>query len=376
MKEKKYVWQNKKWPNFFWDDSEILPVLSLARRKQGLILAHAAELGLEAQAKILTEDAQTTSEIEGEKLEVTSLRSSVAKRLGLSSVGVESDQRNIEGVIDMLLDATQNFKKPLTDKRLKGWQAGLFPTGYSGISKIDVGTWRTSSEPMRVISGNMGKEKIHFEAPPATILKQEMNQFINWFNRPKPIDGLLRAGVAHFWFVTIHPFDDGNGRIARAISDLALAQDEEQEIRCYSFSSQIKNDRNQYYKILEDSQKGNLDLTDWLVWFLNTYMKAVDNSLILIQKSHSVKSFWTNHALIDINERQKKVLQKMLEAEPAGFIGGITNKKYVSITKVSPATAKRDLAYLQEKGLIKMNESKGRSASYSLRLKKLEKKRV
>ncbi len=369
MKNAKYVWENKKWPDFIWNESEILPLLSRARKKQGLILAHAADLGLEAQAQILTEDAQKTSAIEGEKIEAVSLRSSIAKLLGLPSGVVKSNQKNVEGLIEMLLDATQNFKKPLTDKRLKGWQAGLFATGFSGIHEIVVGNWRNSSEPMRVVSGKMGNEKIHFVAPPAEQLNKEMKRFIDWFNEKNKLDGLIRAAIAHFWFVTIHPFDDGNGRIARAVSDLALAQDEGQEIRCYSLSSQISHERNRYYKILEETQKGNLDLTPWLLWFLETYIAAIDNSTELIEKAYLIKGFWAKNSQIEMNPRQRKVLQKMLELEPGGFIGGLSNRKYVSINRISPATAKRDLADLEEKGLIERNESKGRSVNYSLKLK-------
>ena len=369
MPETKYIWQSPKWPQFTWNDSKILPLLSQARKRQGALLARASELGLDLQVQILTDEAQKTSAIEGEKLEAASLRSSIAKRLGIPNAGIPSKDRNIQGLIEMLIDATQNFKNPLTDIRIKGWQAGLFPTGYSGIHQIVTGSWRTSNEPMQVVSGQMGKAKVHYEAPPATQLKKEMTSFIKWFNSKQKIDGLIRAAVAHFWFVTIHPFDDGNGRIARAISDLALAQDEDIAKRCYSLSSQISHDRNAYYKILETSQKGSVEITDWIIWFLETYTKALSSSEAIVEKTLLINSFWKIHAQTDLNPRQKKVLQKILEFEPDGFQGGMTNMKYVSINRVSSATAKRDLRDLEEKGILKRNDQKGRSLSYSLKRK-------
>lgn len=369
MAAKSYVWQKKDWPKFTWDNTKILNHLSLARKSQGKILALAADIGLETQAQILIEDAQKTSAIEGEKLDLDSIRSSVAKRLGLSTVGLSDKQRNVQGLVDMLVDATQNYSELLSGKRLKGWQAGLFPSGHSGIHKIVVGEWRTSQDSMRVISGKMGKEKVHFVAPPADKVPKEMKAFVDWFNSKSKLDGLVRAAIAHFWFVTIHPFEDGNGRVARAITDLALAQDECLAKRCYSFSSQISHDREDYYNILEKSQKGDLDITDWIIWFLKTFVRAIERSQIIIDRAILVGNYWKNHAHIDLNPRQKKVIQKMLEYEPAGFVGGMTNRKYVSLAKVSAASAKRDLGDLEQKGMIRRSESKGRSISYSLVLK-------
>ncbi len=361
-----YIWQQKAWPKFIWDDAKILNHLSLARKIQGKIIALASDVGLETQAQIFVEDALKTSAIEGEKLELESIRSSVAKRLGLSAAGLSTKQINVEGVVDMLVDATHNYSAPLTVVRLKGWQAGLFPSGHSGIHKIIVGEWREPGEPMRVVSGKMGKEKVHFEAPPAENVPTEMKRFITWFNSNTKVDGLVRAAIAHFWFVTIHPFEDGNGRIARAITDLALAEDESLAKRLYSLSSQINHDRDDYYKILEKSQKGHLDITDWIIWFLNTFVRAIERSQILIDKAIFIGNYWKVHAHIDLNQRQKKVIQKMLEYEPSGFVGGMTNKKYVSLTRVSAASAKRDLGDLEEKELIKRSNSKGRSISYFL----------
>ncbi|HWU44404.1 MAG TPA: Fic family protein, partial [Bdellovibrio sp.] len=299
-----------------------------------------------------------------------SIRSSVARRLGLSTEGLPIPPRPVDGLVEMLLDATQNYKKDLTKKRLKGWQAGLFPTGHSGIHQIQVGQWRDSEEPMRVISGSSSKQKIHFEAPPSKNVSKEMTQFLDWFQDKKnETDGLIRAAIAHLWFVTIHPFDDGNGRIARAITDLALAQDESFNKRCYSLSAQISHDRKDYYEILESTQKGSLDVTDWIIWFLQTLAKAIEASMALIQKAKLVGNFWKTHSHLELNTRQRKVLQKMLETEPDGFLGGMTNKKYVSITRTSRETAKRDLSDLVEKKLLRQNEGKGRSISYSLVLK-------
>jgi Fic family protein len=370
LTNKLYIWQQKSWPEFTWDDSKIIEILGQARKIQGKILAHAGSIGLETQAEILISDVKETSSIEGEKLDPSSIRSSVARRLGLSVAGLPSEQRNIEGLVEMLMDATVNFNRPLTATRLKGWQAGLFPTGHSSIHKIIVGDWRKSKEPMQVVSGKIGKEKVHYEAPPSKNVLLEMENFLDWFNKKNKIDGLIRAAIAHFWFVTIHPFEDGNGRIARAITDLALAQDEILAKRCYSLSSQISIERNAYYKILENSQKSGLDITDWIVWFLKIFIKAIENSEDIISRAIFVENFWNTNSIIDLSQRQKKVLQKMLECEPQGFTGGMTNMKYVSITRVSPASAKRDLSDLEEKGLLKRNDSGGRSVSYSLALKK------
>lgn len=349
-----------------WDDSKIIEHLSQARKIQGKILAHAEAIGIETQAEILISDVKETSAIEGEKLDPSSIRSSVAKRLGLSTAGLTTEQRNIEGLVEMLMDANVNFNKSLTAKRLKGWQAGLFPTGHSSIHQITVGDWRKSKEPMQVVSGKIGKEKVHYEAPPSKIVPKEMDNFLDWFNKKNKMDGLIRAAIAHFWFVTIQPFEDGNGRIARAITDLSLAQDEKVSKRCYSLSSQISFEREGYYKILETSQKSDLDITDWIVWFLKTFIRAIENSEEIINRAIMVGNFWKTHSEIDLSQRQKKVLQKLLECEPKGFIGGMTNKKYVSITRVSSASAKRDLVDLEEKRILKRNESGGRSVSYSL----------
>lgn len=273
-------------------------------------MALANEIGLESQAQIIIEDAQKTSSIEGEKLDALAIRSSVAKRLGISELGLPANQKKIDGLVEMLLDSTQNFNKPLSSNRLKSWQAGLFPTGFSGIYKIVVGDWRSSKEPMRVVSGSMGSEKVHFQAPPAENVEKEMNRFIKWFNTSSSLDGLVRAAIAHLWFITIHPFDDGNGRLARAISDLALAQDDLLQKKCYSMSSQICSDRKKYFEILEKSQKGTLDVTEWVFWFLETFIRAIEKSEIIIAKSIAIGNFWKKHAQHDLSQRQKKFYKK------------------------------------------------------------------
>ncbi len=364
--KRNYIWQKKEWPKFKWDNSKVLPYLSYARRIQGQLLAMIKVVGINVEAEFITEDAHKTSAIEGEKLNPDTIRSSVAKRLGLSTAGLPPQQRSVDGLVEMLIDATQCYSEPLNKSRLLGWQAGLFSTGYSGIHKIEVGKWRVSSDSMRVVSGRMGNESIHYEAPPAQRVPKEMDAFLKWFNGKPKIDGLIRAATAHLWFVSIHPFDDGNGRLARAITDLALAQDEATSKRCYSLSSQINLDRKAYYQILEGTQKGDLDITSWVIWFLQTFASAVELALQSIERANLVGKFWQNNAHLNFNPRQRKVLQKMLESEPGGFRGGITNKKYVSMTKTSRESAKRDLADLESKGIIRRNEGKGRSVSYSL----------
>lgn len=363
----KYIWKKKDWPNFIWNSEVLLLNLGQARKAQGKILAQADIIGLEAHADLIVEEAFATSSIEGEQLDRKTIRSSVARRLGLPTAGLPSTERHIDGLVEMLLDVTTNYQTPLTVERLHGWHAGLFPTGHSGIHKIQVGKWRTGKEPMRVISGAIGHEKIHYEAPPSSLVSDEIKTFLKWWNQSSPkMDGLIRAGIAHFWFVTIHPYDDGNGRISRAITDMALSQDENSKLRLYNLSTQIVKERNDYYEILEACQKGTCDITDWLEWFLSMYARAITTSEGVIGKALFIAKFWQQHGKTELNQRQIKVLQKMLEAEPQGFEGGINNRKYVSITSTSSESAKRDLADLEIKGILKRNLGKGRSTSYSL----------
>jgi len=365
----KYIWETKAWPKLHWGKGALLALLSQARKDQGALLGRIKslgfELGTQAEAVVLTEEAIKTSAIEGERLNLDSVRSSVARHLGLPTAGLTRDTRSVDGLVEVLLDATRGYSKPLTAQRLKGWQAALFPTGYSGFSKIRVGKWRGSA-PMRVVSGAVGRERVHFEAPPGERVGKEMRQFLSWWQSSlEEEDGILRAGVAHFYFVTIHPFEDGNGRIARALTDMALAQDERLENRYYSLSSQIMEERDEYYRVLEKCSKGT-DITDWLAWFLSCYSRAVRRSEKMIAKVLAKAEFWQRASSIQMNERQRKVVNRLLDAGQASFEGGLTTRKYVSMTKVSRATAFREISELVEKGILVQNPSKGRSASYDL----------
>lgn len=366
-----YVWQCAEWPKFSWRSEALLPLISRARLGQGKLIAQLSALGFglgrQAHAEILVEEAVKTSLIEGERLNRESVRSSVARRLGLSAAGLPSPSRSTDGLVEMLIEATQNHDKPLTAGRLMKWQAALFPSGYSGLAEIRAGKWR-GPHPMHVVSGPIGKEKIHFEAPPGPSVEHEMKQFFSWWEASRyGEDGLLRAGLAHFYFVTIHPFEDGNGRLARALTDMALAQDEKLTERYYSLSSQIMEDREEYYDALEKSQKGDGDVTDWLRWFLECHIRAVNGAekliAVILDKAH----FWRSHDAVQTNERQRKVINRLLDAGKGGFQGGLTTRKYVSMAKVSRATAFREIDDLLQKGFIRQNPAKGgRSSSYEL----------
>ena len=361
-----YVWQKPGWPEFRWDSGALLKPLGQARQYQGRLFYEADYLGLERQADVLTEEAFMTAAIEGEKLDTDAIRSSVARRLGLPSAGLPPVERHVDGLVEMLVDATDNYMEPLTRERLKGWHAALFPTGYSGIKKITVGKFRSADEPMRVVSGPVGKEKVHYEAPPSEKVEMEMKRFLAWWKTPVKLDGLLRAALAHFWFVSIHPFEDGNGRIARAISDMALAQDERTGRRLYSMSAQIKSEVMEYYDVLEHTQKGDGDITEWLVWFMNCLEGAIKHSMDEVGLAVLKARFWQHNAGETINARQKKVINRLLDVGPEGFEGGLTNRKYKGMTKVSPETAKRDIADLMKKGVLVRRAAGGRSISYDL----------
>ena len=366
----KYIWQNNSWTNFTWESEKLVSSLSNAKKAQGYILGQADFFELRYLGEIIAEEAYTTSAIEGENLDKDAIRSSVAKRLGLPTAGLTKETRNSDGLVELLIDAIRGHDKRLTKERIWGWQASLFPTGFSGIHKISVGEWRKGDTPMQVISGPMGKEKVHFEAPPSTSVEKEMIKFLDWWNTPPDeLDGLIRAAIAHLWFVTIHPFDDGNGRIARAITDMALAQDEKINKRLYSLSSQIIKDKKNYYDILEKTQKGQGDITEWINWFLDMFYRSIENSKSKIEKSLYIGKFYKFYAQVELNERQKKVIQRLLDCLPEDFRGGLTNKNYVAMTKISPGTAKRDLADLVNKSILIPNEGKGRSVSYRLNRK-------
>ena len=336
---------------------------------QGKLLGKVADLGFDlgsqAQVEILAEETMKTAAIEGESLDMKAVRSSVARRLGLPSAGLRVD-RYVDGLVSVILDATRNYDKPLTEERLCGWQAALFPTGYSGMHKIKVGQWR-GAKSMRVVSGPVGRERVHFEAPPADRIADEMRRFLEWWEESRGrVEGLLRAAIAHFRFVTIHPFEDGNGRIARALTDMALAEDDRQPMRYYSISSQIMAEREAYYDVLERCQKGDGEITEWLIWFLGCFSRAIKRSEGLLAVVLDKAAFWKMHGQGPLSERQRKIINRMLDFGRGGFEGGMTTRKYVSLANVSRATAFRELNQLLELGIIKQNPGGGRSVSYDL----------
>jgi Fic family protein len=367
----RYIWQSDSWPNLTWDSDALLSLLGQARLLQGNLLGRVKRLGFrlgkEAQADILTEEAIKTAAIEGERLNPQMVRSSVARHLGLKKAGLIPATRSVDGLVEVILDATQKYNKPLSTARLKGWHAALFPTGYSGLHKIRVGQWR-GQEPMQVVSGPIGKEKVHFEAPPGEVVEAEMKQFLRWWEEShKNTDGILRAGLAHFYFVTIHPLEDGNGRVARALTDMALAQDEKLSIRYYSLSSQIMEERKGYYDILEKCSKASsVNVTKWLVWFLECFERAIQRSDKIIGNVLLKADFWQEHAQAELNERQRKVLNRILDVGPGGFEGGLTTRKYVSMTKTSRATAFREISDMIDKKLLRQLKGKGRNVRYDL----------
>jgi len=362
-----YLWENPEWPAFTWDEKALTRLLAQASREQGRLLGKMEAIGFdlrsEAHLRTLTEDVVKSSEIEGEKLERDQVRSSIARRLGMDVGGLVPADRHIEGVVEMMLDATGNYAQPLTEDRLFAWHASLFPTGRSGMSKIRVGAWRDDSTgPMQVVSGAISKEKVHYEAPPAARLPDEMARFINWFEHTKDIDPLLTAGLAHLWFVTIHPFDDGNGRIARALADLALARSEKTGQRFYSMSAQIRRERNDYYSTLEQTQKDGLDVTQWQSWFLTCLLRAIDGARETLGAVLGKAHFWERFAKEPLNERQIKVLNRLLD----GFEGRLTTSKWAKLAKCSQDTAYRDILDLVERGVLRKDPGGGRSTSYSL----------
>lgn len=365
-----YIHELPDWPNFRWDQQRLANVLAAVRHEQGRLIGRMEGLGFplqqEAVLQTLTEDVVKSSEIEGERLDQSQVRSSIARRLGMDAGGVDVIDRQVEGVVEMMLDATRNYDQPLTAERLFAWHASLFPTGRSGMRKLRVRAWRDDSTgPMQVISGPVGRERVHFEAPAADRLDREMKAFLRWFKDDGSrtgVDEVLRAGFAHLWFVTIHPFDDGNGRIARAIADLTLARSEHSSQRFYSMSAQIRQERNDYYEILERTQKGTLDVTPWMEWFLACLGRAIDGAqttlAVVLQKAR----FWQAVRNIPINDRQRLVLNRVLD----GFEGKLTTSKWAKIAKCSSDTALRDILDLVERGVLVRNPGAGRSTSYSL----------
>jgi len=365
----KYIWERKNWFDFKYDGVILLKPLSELRVLQGKLLGRIASLGIkletEAQGAILVEEAVRTSEIEGQKLNRETVRSSVAVRLGLPH-GIGPRDRHVDGLVDVLLDAVRFHDKPLTLERLNGWQAALFPSGYSGLRKIATGRLR-GHEPMQIVSGPVGKEKVHFEALPRDCLAEEMRFFLKWWNSSQGnMDGILRAAVAHLRFLTIHPYEDGNGRLARALTDMALAQDEKLKVRFYSVSSEIMRSRDKYYKILEDVQRCRLDSTEWFLWFIKCITASIEHSRDIIANVFLRVDFWNQHAQDELNERQQKVINRMLEAGPGKFTGGLTTRKYVSIAKTSRATAFREISDMLDKKILHQLSGKGRSVHYDL----------
>lgn len=364
-----YIWKQKDWFDFKYDQALLLKPLSRLRILQGKLLGRVSSLNIkletEAQSAILIEETIRTAEIEGQKLSRDAVRSSVAVRLGMPR-GVGAHDRNVDGLVDVLLDAVRFYNKPLTLVRLNGWQSALFPSGYSGLRKIKTGKLR-GDEPMQIVSGPIGKEKVHFEALPKERLDGEMKLFLKWWNSSSGnMDGILRAATAHLRFVTMHPYEDGNGRLARAITDMALAQDEKLKVRFYSVSSEIMRTRNEYYKILEDVQKCRVDVTEWYLWFIKCVTASIEQSRDIVADVFMRIDFWNQHAQTQLSERQKKVLKRMLEEGGGNFVGGLTTRKYVSIAKVSRATAFREIADMLDKKVLRQLAGKGRSVHYEL----------
>ena len=362
-----YIHELESWSNFTWRLDQLILPLSEVHFLQGRILGKMEALGFslqkEAFLETLTLDVLKTSEIEGECLNAEQVRSSIARQLGLEIAGSVPSDRHVDGVVEMMLDATQNFSDPLTPDRLFNWHSALFPTGRSGMYPISVGQWRTDKKgPMQVVSGAFGKEKIHFQAPDSYKIEPEMALFLEWFNTNNTLDSVIKAGVAHLWLLTIHPFDDGNGRIARAVTDLLMARSDTSTQRFYSLSAQIQLDRNAYYTILEKTQKGNLDLTEWLQWFLETLIKALKATDTLLKRVLLKGEFWQKNSLISLSDRQKRMLNKILD----GFDGHLSSDKWAKISKCSKDTAIRDLNDLLSKNILQKDEAGGRSTRYRM----------
>jgi Fic family protein len=363
----RYIHQLPDWPRFHWDQEALATPLAAIRHRQGRLLGRMEGLGFalrkEAEVATLTLDVLKSSEIEGERLDREQVRSSIARRLGLDAGGTGPADREADGVVEMMLDATQHFAAPLTDERLFGWHAALFPVGRSGLRKIIVGAWRDDARgPMQVVSGPAGRETVHYEAPAAARLPGEMTRFLAWANGADRADAVLRAGLAHLWFVTIHPFDDGNGRMARAIADWQLARSENSAQRFYSMSAQVGRERDDYYAVLERTQTGTLDVTPWLEWFLGCLGRAVDGTETTLAAVLRKARFWERAAPLAINDRQRLVLNRLLD----GFTGKLTTKKWAALARCSHDTALRDIQRLIDQGLLKKDEGGGRSTSYSL----------
>eukprot|EP01037_Dinobryon_pediforme_P013048 gene13048-13149_t len=363
----KFIHERPDWPKFQWSEKKVASHLAGVRHRQGRLIGRMEGLGFQLKAEAilqtLTEEILKSSEIEGEVLDKEQVRSSIARRLGIDIGGLLPADRNVEGVVEMMLDATQKFSEPLTAERLFGWHAALFPTGRSGMSRIIVGAWRDDKKgPMQVVSGPLGRERVHYQAVPAKKLKSEMAAFLKWFNAPTTIDPVLKAALAHLWFVTIHPFEDGNGRIARAIADMALARSEKSAQRFYSMSAQIRLERKAYYDTLEATQKGSLDITLWLTWFLDCLDRAFDGAEQTLGSVLKKARFWETHASSSFNERQRTMINRLFN----GFVGKLTSSKWAKLAKCSQDTALRDIDDLVKRGVLVKEPGGGRSTNYSL----------
>jgi len=362
-----YIHERSDWPKFTWDQEKLASKLAAVRHRQGRLLGRMEAIGFplrtEAVLQTLTLDVVKSSEIEGDVLNLEQVRSSIARRLGMDIAGAVLADRHVEGVVEMMLDATQHFDKPLTAERLFGWHGALFPTGRSGLHTIIVGAWRDDATgPMQVVSGPVGRETVHFEAPKAPRLKAEMAQFLSWANTKSDMDPVLRAALAHVWFVTIHPFDDGNGRMARAIADWALAQSEQSSQRFYSMSSQIRLERNDYYDILQHTQTATLDVTAWMEWFLGCLDRAIAGTESSLAGVFQKAKFWESTTGKHINDRQRVILNTLLD----GFEGKLTSSKWAKLATCSQDTAQRDIQALIDQGILVKDAAGGRSTSYSL----------
>ncbi|MBV5349386.1 Fic family protein [bacterium] len=363
-----YIYELTGWPTFTWDSETLAHLLANIRHRQGKMLGKMEVAGLsfraEASLNNLTQEVVTSSEIEGETLAIDQVRSSIARGLGMDKNGLVASDRHVDGVVEMMLDATQRFDQPLTADRLCAWQAALFPNGRSGLFNITVGAWRTGQKgPMQVISGVIGKEKVHFQAPPADTIANQMARFLDWFNTEHQLDPVLKSAIAHLWFVTIHPFEDGNGRVARAIADLQLARADQTPQRFYSMSAQIRIERNNYYRILEKTQKGSLDITEWLTWFLTCLGRSLDQAEEIWKGVNRKTKFWDEVNETDINQRQRLLLNQLL----GGLDEKLTTSKWAKLAKCSTDTALRDIQNLMDKGLLSKEEAGGRSTSYVLK---------
>ncbi len=364
-----YIHEKENWTNFTWDEKKVSKKLAETRNLQGKLLGKMETLGFaiqdEAVLHTLTLEIVKSSEIEGEVLSLQQVRSSIAKRLGIECAGMVNAERYIDGVVEMMLDATQRYYKPLTKDRLFGWHSALFPTGWSNMCKITVAAWRCDSNAvMQVVSGSMGNEIVHFQAPHADRIENEMEHFLHWVENDNTLDPVLKAAVAHLWFITIHPFEDGNGRITRAITEMLLARSDKSEKRFYSMSSQIRKERKQYYAVLEKTQKGSSDITEWLMWFLECLKDSFKTTTELLAHIFTKTDFWQHHAAKTLNDRQHKMVNALLD----GFEGKLTTSKWGKICKCSQDTALRDIQDLMQKDLLIKDESGGRSTHYILKM--------